>query len=442
MSDYVPTIDDIRVKMCYICREEESFDEPEDPPRAWTHPCKCTLIAHESCLAFLDRNGSSKTFWPRCVTVPPRSVWRMLTETNIVVGYLGKVVLVAVPITIASVVMAGTYWILTKYGAYAVHEFFGKEVYDTFLTSDMSKYGYLLMVSALLEWPSIYDRSLQSRAVVEWNAKSLYPPSPYTIGFILLPITRILYNKALKRVTDWVLGARIPIVDGEEENALMVVRVRGGGGDANAANENAGQQAANANAQPAPGEPALDEPVAEHNPADQTITIYASPLGRKLAGALLVPMIARHMGNFLLRLACKEGTFARYLRQILAIAPKATPNRWWEPSSLGSRSSGSSVSSIGVGSYRWSLDKNGFGSDVAWKDVLRALWGGSRVWAEFDPVWWRNTLGFGLFVVAKDALNLLHLWLIKRERETRKIKNRDFAGVDISGLDLINRSTS
>jgi E3 ubiquitin-protein ligase DOA10 len=24
--------------------------DPPDPPPVWTHPCKCTLIAHESCL--------------------------------------------------------------------------------------------------------------------------------------------------------------------------------------------------------------------------------------------------------------------------------------------------------------------------------------------------------------------------------------------------------
>ena len=27
-----------------------SASDPEDPPRTWTHPCKCTLVAHESCL--------------------------------------------------------------------------------------------------------------------------------------------------------------------------------------------------------------------------------------------------------------------------------------------------------------------------------------------------------------------------------------------------------
>ena len=69
-----PTVDDLRVKLCYICLEEEHYDsalsfrltqspctfnvnplidvssEPPDPPPVWTHPCKCTLIAHESCL--------------------------------------------------------------------------------------------------------------------------------------------------------------------------------------------------------------------------------------------------------------------------------------------------------------------------------------------------------------------------------------------------------
>ena len=61
-----PTVDDLRVKLCYICREEERYDstlynlrathilisflDRPDPPPVWTHPCKCTLVAHESCL--------------------------------------------------------------------------------------------------------------------------------------------------------------------------------------------------------------------------------------------------------------------------------------------------------------------------------------------------------------------------------------------------------
>ncbi|KAJ3808368.1 hypothetical protein F5876DRAFT_46176 [Lentinula aff. lateritia] len=449
MSEYVPTIDDIRLKMCYICREEESFDEPSDPPRAWTHPCKCTLIAHEACLlswietAQAKPSGRDALKCPQCATqyeivhsggqfgFLQRSAWRMLTDVNIIVGYLGKMFLIMVPSTILR-----TYWMLTKYGAYSIREFFGKQVYDAFLTDDLSKwpwsayvnlplipvflvasrfktrFSFLPIVSALLEWPNLYDRGLQSPANIEWNTMTVFPPSPYTVGFILLPLVRFLYNKALKRVTKWALGARIPTVNGEDENAWMVVRLRGAAengeppdNDNADANEPGADQAVN--------QPRLEDPVAEHNPADQTITIYASPLGRKIAGALLVPMIARHMGNILFHLARKQGVLARYLRYILAIGPRSAPNR-----SCGS-----------------TMLKN----DVPWKDILRALWGGSKAWAEFDPIWWRNTLGFGIFVVAKDALNLLRLWLVKRERETRRIKNRDFAGVDITGLDLIER---
>ena len=69
---------------------------------------------------------------------------------------------------------------------------------------------------------------------------------------------------------------------------------------------------------------------------------------------------------------------------------------------------------------------------------------------------WRNGVGFALFVVvsphlhitskfsrlmhplqAKDCIQLLHLWLAKRELETRRVKDRDFAGVDVRELDLL-----
>ncbi|KIK57584.1 hypothetical protein GYMLUDRAFT_46144 [Collybiopsis luxurians FD-317 M1] len=500
MSDYVPTIDDIRVKMCYICREEETFDSPSDPPSSWTHPCRCTLIAHESCLLSWIETAQAKPTTsghrdalkcPQCGTryeivhtgglwgYIERGVWRVLTEINVAVGYLGKVVLIMVPSTVVSVVGAGTYWILTKYGAYAVREFFGKQVYDTFLSSDMSiwpwtayinlplipifliasrfdstGYGYLPVVSALLEWPNLYDpRLLLNMPTTSTSiSTTLYPPSPYTVGFILLPLARYLYSKALAKVTQWVLGPRIPTVNGEDENALMVVRVRGGAAAAGPNPDNANADGNNANPEPAV-EPADD------GDQEQTITIYASPLGRKLAGALLVPLVARYMGNFLLRLASRQSVLARYLRRLLAIGPQSKPSpnlSWWNKATLGeeypnptwssaSKSSESILGSpsplsfgFGVGSLKWQIDGNKRGN-VSWKDVLRVLWGGSKAWADFDPVWWRNTIGFGLFVVAKDALNLLHLYLIKRERESRKIKNRDFSGVELGGLELIPR---
>lgn len=37
----------------------------------------------------------------------------------------------------------------------------------------------------------------------------------------------------------------------------------------------------------------------------------------------------------------------------------------------------------------------------------------------------------------KDCVQLLHLWLTKRELESRQVKDRDFKGVDIRELDLL-----
>lgn len=69
--------------------------------------------------------------------------------------------------------------------------------------------------------------------------------------------------------------------------------------------------------------------------------------------------------------------------------------------------------------------------------VVNAILGGSRMWVENDPVWWRNCVGFAFIVAIKDAIHLLHLWLKKRELESRRVRDRDFSGVDIRELDLL-----
>lgn len=46
-------------------------------------------------------------------------------------------------------------------------------------------------------------------------------------------------------------------------------------------------------------------------------------------------------------------------------------------------------------------------------------------------------LMYPLPLQAKDCIQLLHLWLAKRELETRRVKDRDFTGVDVRELDLL-----
>ncbi|KAK1235945.1 hypothetical protein PQX77_000812 [Marasmius sp. AFHP31] len=452
MSDYIPTIDDLRVKLCYICREEETYDKPEYPPRKWTHPCQCTLLAHEDCLLEWIKTAQTKSSTtaadnalkcPQCgaryqlesdLPLSMRMMNEALTAWNKSLGRMGRWFLALVPVGIVAGVAVGTHFVLTQYGAYAVKEFFGKELFNAVLTSDPhnwsisalinlplipiglicyrfnSSYNLFPAISTLLEWPSLHKRGLpqHNTNVLAW------PPSPFTVGFIAMPIVRYLYGKCLDRFTRWLLGptprtllgraaGNRPVIDraDDDEDRMLILRFRGGQGP-EPENENQGNDA-------------------DGNQA--SLTIYASPLGRKIGGALLIPFIARRMGNLLLRFSKRS----EFLRRLLAVRPPSSTSSTWPFSSASSSSlfSGKIASGIATSPL------------VTWKLVLRAIWGGGRAWAEFDPVWWRNTLGFGLFVVAKDALHLLHLYLVKKEVDTRRVRNRDFRDVDISSLDVM-----
>ena len=221
-----------------------------------------------------------------------------------------------------------------------------------------SSYNLFPAISTLLEWPVLHKRGLPH----QYNTSVLaWPPSPFTVGFIAMPIVRYLYNKCLDRFTRWLLGptsrtllgratGNRPIIDraDDDDDRMLILRFRGG---------------------PEP------EPENRANDADgnqTSLTIYASPLGRKIGGALLIPFIARRMGNLLLRLSKRS----EFLRRLLAVRSLSSSSTW----PFSSRSSPSLFS----GKLASGLTPS---PPVTWKLVLRAIWGGGRAWAEFDPVW-------------------------------------------------------
>jgi hypothetical protein len=190
-------------------------------------------------------------------------------------------------------------------------------------------------------------------------------------------------------------------------------RHQAAGADANAQQQP--QPNANANAdENVNGDAALAQA------AEGVIHVTGSSLGRVIGGALILPTISSFMGSLLLRLS----THSTLLRRFLAVRPSMTEL----PPALGPWSYPENWSQLSP------LRQIG----VAAQLVLSIAWKGTRTWAECDPVWWRNSLGLGVFVVAKDCLHLLHLWYAKRELETRRVKNKSFEGVDIKELDLIN----
>lgn len=44
------TVRDIKNRSCWICSDGDEGDPKQDGTKRWVHPCKCSLIAHESCL--------------------------------------------------------------------------------------------------------------------------------------------------------------------------------------------------------------------------------------------------------------------------------------------------------------------------------------------------------------------------------------------------------
>ncbi|KAI0651227.1 hypothetical protein C8Q79DRAFT_996738 [Trametes meyenii] len=482
-AEWVPTVDDLRVKLCYICREEERYDNPENPPRVWTHPCACTLVAHESCLlawiksAQEDSSRSKNALkCPQCgakyeLESDNPLALRILNAVNDVFSSIGKAVTVVGILSLTASFGFTVYIVSTSYGAFAVKEFLGQEMYDLLLSDDISKWPWhafihlpiiplslilsrtrlfptFPLVPLLLSWstspPVSPSRSLSltdlfrapSSASASASAYPLvpalnWPPTPL-MTLVLFPLVRSLYQHAYRRFGSWIIGSKPPIIGGFRrvvwalDEEVPVFRMRLG---ADIVMNRRNDPALNGNADgnngaPAPNANGEGEGDAGHPPrradADDPlfVNVTLGTIGRFIGGALLLPSIANHMGALLFSLA----RHSPLLRAFLAIReraplPPARLELFGKPAD----------SALGF------FQQAGRSATVA----VNVLCGGTPTWNAHDPVWWRNAVGLGLFVVARDCAQLLHLWLLKRELESRRVRSRSFAGVDISELELI-----
>lgn len=145
---------------CFVCGLNWTLFslDPEEPRRAWTHPCNCTLVAHESCLLHWIRaaqqdpsRAKNALKCPQCGAIYELEsdnpfVLKLLDNVNASLSLVGKVVsiagLTAVIISFGfgvcfffsscplsePAINAGVYIICTSYGSYAMKEFLGKEM--------------------------------------------------------------------------------------------------------------------------------------------------------------------------------------------------------------------------------------------------------------------------------------------------------------------------
>jgi len=234
-----------------------------------------------------------------------------------------------------------------------------------------------------------------------------WPPAPI-VATIFLPVIQALYRNMFSRFHPWVLNSE-PSSEPPPPIFPWRLEIQFGQGAGDAANDEARGEENQADEQQNQEGDGNQDPVAA---AERFQSISSASVGRFVGGALLVPRISSVMGSLLFRLSKRSDL----LRKFLAIRPPLKDNLdVFGPSEV------ATVNDLGR----------------AAKAAFRVLIGGTRTWAEADPVWWRNSVGLGIFIVVKDCVSLLHLYLTKREIQTRRVKNKSFKGIDIRELDLI-----
>lgn len=111
----------------------------DNPPRPWTHPCNCTLIAHEDCLLRWIQTSQSTPSraaqalkCPQCGTSYELEsngsvLLDVLGSGNKLLQRMGRYFTVFAAAATAGLVGTTVYVCLTAYGAWAVKQFIGTE---------------------------------------------------------------------------------------------------------------------------------------------------------------------------------------------------------------------------------------------------------------------------------------------------------------------------
>ncbi|PWZ01509.1 hypothetical protein BCV70DRAFT_158291 [Testicularia cyperi] len=304
-----------------------------------------------------------------------------------------------------------------------------------------------------------------------------YPPGP-TMTLLLMPWMRVFYLALKRKVYRMVLSPFF-----RRNSRSNDANADGGSNTNRAAEQNSGARRrrrrrvivvgeSNAHlvdADPPPGTEGVVNGLpgddangqAGQDLEDPPQTIYVSPqsLGRLCLGALSLPVIANLMGRLLGSLA----RHSQYLARFLGMEPFLTLSRSRSFSSsssilsrAGPKSSASASTSSApapspspiAGLFRGSLpgfddvEQHDSGSGLrfarsrrmSFRDQINIF--GQVSYDDLDPVWWRNAVGAGIFIVVKDAASLLFKYLKLQQKNTTRILDLPFQASLVAGLDL------
>ncbi|KAG8713304.1 hypothetical protein FRC08_013436 [Ceratobasidium sp. 394] len=442
-----PTVYDLKTRVCWICMEEESHPiTPSDKPR-WIHPCKCTLIAHELCLLTWisestvpgSQNASNAMSCPQCKTK-----YQIVGNKSPLLAIMNAVEtggVIVRKVAMFNGIFFGLLIPATAYGAITARLILGQETYSFLIGNNPFQWSY----STFFHLPFVAlafqgTQVTQARSLLQIMCISLpmlaydsagsptpnsifsYPPSP-TVVLAFLPCIQAAYGFAKQKLFDIGAEAIIRFAAYRIRRRLQLhhdtlIRRRRPSSRRSSRHIHTHAQP---DAQPQPeGEQHQQVQAAEPEqlpaprlqPAAQA---ERPPVSFLFTTTLLFPFIASAAGHALFSLSRHSPA----LRTLIGLRRDGHERVFSRP-----------VVGLGLGLGRGFMDRviDGFGGRI----VIKRSWG----WDEFEPVWWRNVLGYAFYVVIHDAWDLVYAWLRVTERRSQKVVDRAFDSVDLASLDL------
>jgi hypothetical protein len=292
--------------------------------------------------------------------------------------------------------------------------------------------------SATLSWTQPYAPTWKWRQPRGQIASArIFPPGP-ALTILLVPWIRIFYLSLKRKITRKVLSRfvrknQLPTsAEPQRRRSNVRRRVIVVGQENHLVDAGLGDVGIDAQGharEVPPGADGVDEDDQVHNGEDageggiqQTIYVTPQSLGRLCLGALSTPFIASLMGKLLAKIADRS----IWLQRLLGMHLKPVAKSFGLPTSSRSKTPLANLFSSGSSQREFALEEE------------RVLY---STYDDLDPVWFRNAIGAGIFIVAKDAVQLTYRYLrLNHAREGNKrtkIADRPFEGAGmIEGLEL------
>lgn len=423
--------------------EEESHPiTPSDKPR-WIHPCKCTLVAHEICLltwisestAPGGQTATNAQCCPQCKTP-----YQIVSQRSTILALMNLVEMGGVIVRKVAMFNGILFGILipaTAYGAITARLILGQEMYTFLIGNNPFQWSY----STLVHLPFISlafqgTQITQARSLLQIMCISLpmlaydsagapdptsifsYPPSP-TVVLAFLPCIQAAYGFLKQKLFD--IGAEAIIRFAAyrirrrlQQHQELIQRRRP---NSRRSSRDQTEQGAQEGEQPQGNE--AEEPAQAPAPRiEPAAPIERPPVSFLFTTTLLFPFISSAAGTALLALSERSPA----VRTLIGLRRDGRERYFSRPIA--------SVAGLGFRGSFFDRLTTGFTGDG--RMMFKRGWG----WEDFEPVWWRNVLGYAIYVVIHDAWDLAYAWLRVTERRSRKVVDRAFDSVDLASLDL------